>query len=132
MNVINSSWNIATDTDKHGIMTGRILAFLDAIICTLMSLAIKKINGLSSANILLIRCLSAFVIVKVWMDRTGTTEWAKTPFDKNTFMARAVIGGVGTIVSTLAIKFTDIHIFSVIVATGAPITVLFSRLAGVP
>ena len=130
MDKIFNFWTIATT--KHRILTGRISSFVGTLLAIFMSLSIKKAIHISSANILLIRCLSAFLIIKVAMQQTGTPTWAKSSFDKNTFLARGLIGGMGTVLTTLALKATDLHIFSVIQATGVPMTVLFSRLAGVP
>ena len=130
MEVIYKFWTTATT--KYRILTGRTIAFIDVILATFLSLAIKKATHISSTNILLVRCLSAFVIIKIVMDKTGTPSWAKTEYDQNTFIARGLVGGVGTIITTLALKATDLQVFSVIQATGVPMTVFLSRLAGVP
>ena len=130
MEKVYKYWAIATT--KHGIVTGRALAFLDAILATFLSLSVKKATHISIANILMIRCLSALVIIKVVMEKTSTPIWTKSGYDNNTFLARGLIGGIGTVLTTLALKTTDLHIFSVILATGVPMTVLFSRLVGIP
>ena len=130
MNIISNSWTTATT--KHRIFTARAIAFLDAVFTTFMFLSIKKATHISGPNILMFRCLSALLVVKLVMDKTGISSWEKSGYDKNTFLARGFIGGMTTFISTLSLKVTDLQIYSVLVASGIPMTVIFSRLAGVP
>ena len=116
---------------KHKILSARIFALLTAIIATTVSLSFKKATTLSSSNVNSIRGIFGFLALTPVIYRSGSITWKESSYDKNTYLVRGIIALVGNMIGALALKVTDIHIYTVISATNVPITVLFSRILGV-
>jgi len=68
-----------------------------------MNLSIKKATTISGTNLVLIRGLFHLLALIPIVYQSKTITWKKSSYDKNTFIVRLMIGGIGTIFSALAV-----------------------------
>ena len=104
--MIDKIWTIAV-TD-YRIFTARLLAFLNAISYTLMSLSVKKASHIGGLDLVCVRGLFTFLISYYFLNRYNKDPWPSLPFDKNTIIIRATVGGLGLVTIYLSLKITDL------------------------